>query len=93
MNLRHAAALSLMAWYLIIPPARNGIVPPVSEWRHAGVFENADDCATARNLVVDACRQDRGIVSSEDEESGRLGCIMTIALSQCIASDDPRLEK
>jgi hypothetical protein len=93
-----------MGWFLIIPAPRNGLVPPVSQWRHAGVFENADYCATARKLVVDTCRQDlddlerkiiaerqRGIVSSEDEESATsfLGRVMTIALSRCIASDDP----
>jgi len=38
MNLRHAAALGLVGWYLMVPPLKNGeIIPdekaPLSEWK------------------------------------------------------------
>ena len=38
MNLRHAAALALVGWYLMVPPLKNGeIIPdekaPLSEWK------------------------------------------------------------
>jgi hypothetical protein len=106
MSIRHAALLALMGWYLIMPPLGSGVVPPISQWRRAGVFEKADDCTTAQNLILSACRQDlddmkrrrmaerrRGIVTSEAEESVRstFHTCTTTLLSRCVASDDPGL--
>jgi hypothetical protein len=56
MNLRHAAALALTGWYLIVPPpvgTREGAITPdikapISQWVQMGQYDNADDCATAQ---------------------------------------------
>jgi hypothetical protein len=45
MNLRHAAALALIGWYLMAPPygdTRPKI--PLSEWDTQRVFDSARDC-------------------------------------------------
>jgi hypothetical protein len=52
MNLRHAAALALVGWYLMVPPftaQRAGPVDvddqaPLSKWTIAGSFDTAEQC-------------------------------------------------
>jgi hypothetical protein len=53
MNLRHAAALAMMGWYLILPPmpmdSVTGIGPtapdaPLSKWTIIESFDTAGDC-------------------------------------------------
>lgn len=50
MNLRHAAALALVGWYLIGPPLKTfkpAVVDwnaPVSKWLPAQFFDTAADC-------------------------------------------------
>ncbi len=43
MNLRHAAALTLVGWYLMVPP-ESGMKLPISQWEHVGSFDKIDDC-------------------------------------------------
>jgi hypothetical protein len=51
MNLRHAAALALLGWYLITPPVGpDGVVDlnaPISKWDQKDNFDAAADCDTA----------------------------------------------
>jgi hypothetical protein len=54
MNPRHAAALALVGWYLMVPPrAQDGspnIRAPLSEWNQASIgFDTASECSKARN--------------------------------------------
>jgi hypothetical protein len=53
MNLRHAASLTLVGWYLMMPPhvVRNGhalvgveTAAPLGEWQISDSFDTADDC-------------------------------------------------
>jgi hypothetical protein len=48
MNLRHAAALALMGWYLMVPPfsALNTPDPyaPLNKWRVVHSFETSNEC-------------------------------------------------
>jgi len=50
MNLRHAAALTLVGWYLMLPPMNKGSVDPyapLSEWEVIGSSESASECEEA----------------------------------------------
>jgi hypothetical protein len=52
MKLRHAAALTLVVWYLMAPPviAKNNawlqedIFAPLSQWGKAGAFPTKEEC-------------------------------------------------
>jgi len=49
MNLRHAAALALVGWYLMVPPyhgdeSNASTAAPLSEWRRGDYGETLDGC-------------------------------------------------
>jgi hypothetical protein len=60
MNLRHAAALALVGWYLMIPamvhkedwPSVNRPTAPLSEWFTWNWFDTADACTKARSALL-----------------------------------------
>jgi|HubBroStandDraft_3_1064219.scaffolds.fasta_scaffold1822810_1 hypothetical protein len=95
MNLRHAAALALVGWYLISPPFVGDPfyidhTAQLSEWKIESSYDTAEQCERARK------RKSGDIGASL---SGRIlepgsRAMMDAALGylQCVASDDPRLE-
>jgi hypothetical protein len=53
MHHRHAAALALVGWYLMVPqPDAPGKAPnanaPLSQWNQMGAFDNASNCEKER---------------------------------------------
>jgi hypothetical protein len=52
MKLRHAAALALAGWYLLVPPvlrapdghARANPAAPLSKWKFFGVYPTEEEC-------------------------------------------------
>jgi hypothetical protein len=57
MKLRHAAALALVGWYLMLPPiSRDGVVHAearLTNWLNIGAYDSANDCEAARLRVLD----------------------------------------
>ena len=56
MNLRHAAALALVGWYLMVPqpdPPEKTANTPLSEWKriHMGTFVSPSDCEKEREAL------------------------------------------
>jgi hypothetical protein len=56
MNLRHAAALALVGWYLLVPPILTdqllvNIDAPISKWEHYQSFDSAQECEST-NLYI-----------------------------------------
>jgi len=51
MKLRHSAALALVGWYLMTPPAIRGNSAPFTEWGTAGTFDSGDECEKARQAL------------------------------------------
>ena len=55
MKPRHAAALALVGWYLMVPPLfKKGIdlnAPP-SQWEHRQAFDTADRCESTKDDLV-----------------------------------------
>ena len=52
-NIRHATALALVGWYLMVPPLKNGaIIPdnvaPISEWLTVGHADTSLSCEQLR---------------------------------------------
>ena len=60
MNLRHAAALALLGWYLMIPPVVSDghggyialIDSPLSKWAANRSFDHADECDSFQLKLV-----------------------------------------
>jgi hypothetical protein len=52
MNLRHAAALALIGWYLMAPPlskdGKPNLSAPLSQWNQTGGFDSAKACDNKR---------------------------------------------
>jgi hypothetical protein len=84
MRLRHAAALALVGWYLMVPPFQRGGVnldAPLRSWRLFGSYDTANDCEDDHLEMVEK--------SKHAAPSGHL----IMELAQCIASDDLRLKE
>ncbi len=96
MKLRHAAALALTGWYLMIAPTHHDrqthewitdLTAPISEWSLTGSFDAANDCKKEidrRQQWTDkyAAGNGKNADMLEAEISG----------AACIATDDPRLK-
>ena|ERR1700733_11703725 len=66
MNLRHAAALALVGWYLMLPPLKEKSVvadAPLSEWKMVEGFDTAHDCESANSSLVEQAKK----TSSQEE--------------------------
>jgi len=97
MKPRHAAAFALVGWYLLLPPTfpdqlKVNIDAPISKWEHYAAFDSAQDCESTIQYLND---QDKKFTSAQranpttDEQSRAEQHVM----SECIATDDPRLKE
>ena len=94
MNLRHAAALALVGWYLMIPPPMDlsdgSVVPdlsaPLSRWLAREPFRTADDCTAELEVM-----RLRGEQVRREEHYPRSD--LYEYTSRCVRSDDPRLKE
>jgi hypothetical protein len=89
MNLRHAAALALAGWYLMVPPRlshspKGGQIAPLSRWTIGCTFESEKACDAERSdpsKIAPPVGSYRGLPPEQVYDA------------QCIVSDDPRLAK
>jgi hypothetical protein len=91
MKQRHAAALALIGWYLMVPPTKdaNQIDPsvPLPNWVVLRAFDTADACNQAQDQLryrVSGLNLQIPVASAASEAA---------EFSQCIASDDPRFKE
>jgi hypothetical protein len=85
MKPRHAAALALVGWYLIMPPQDDEhyrLHASLSEWQQIGAYESATECE--RQLAMDQ------LFAPRDQWNANQRKAMDSA--RCISSDDPRLK-
>ena len=96
MKLRHAAALALVGWYLMLPPDQNPALParditaPISEWVRVGSFDSAVACEAEQQKRVQFYIH-LGLTTPEATSTYR-DRTLDYENAQCIASDDPRLK-
>jgi hypothetical protein len=81
MKPRHAAALALVGWYLMVPPESH-TTRPLSEWYHISSHDTASECEDDRVKLKDAYKR------QNNQEKEKL-----MVFSECIEADDPRLAK
>jgi hypothetical protein len=101
MNLRHAAALAFVGWYLMIPPYHGSVSDhdividrsaPLSKWEILDSFDSANDCADQRmrHQKRTAKYSDSTLSTPETVHQVTLARILS---ATCIATDDPRLKE
>ncbi|MGO9606866.1 MAG: hypothetical protein ACLQAT_26325 [Candidatus Binataceae bacterium] len=85
----HFVALSLVVWYLMMPPplsslAKDGSIKPVQSWPFIGVFRTEKDCDAERRTFS---KLDPNLGSYRGLPPEEIYDV------ECIASDDPRLKE
>ncbi|MBV8140109.1 MAG: hypothetical protein JO121_31390 [Deltaproteobacteria bacterium] len=106
MSFRHAAALVLMGWYLMVPPgsckpewvSESKPVPcaaPLSDWIVTLSFSSADKCDAERNAGI---RYGSQALANANSSADKPSIDSTRKLywraltERCIWTDDPRLK-
>ncbi len=93
MNLRHAAALALAGWYLMIPPFSREPLSfknlPVSKWSIYRRYNTPDECRLARLNISAGLLQDP---PADFKQRFGDNFKSIFARAKCIATDDPRLK-
>lgn len=102
----HAAALALVGWYLMLPPAGLNGFPDddahISKWKVSKAFDSADECKLDQQLFLASVPADKlvaEILNARDRrERGMPPTIYQKFLlenvdSACISTDDPRLKE
>ena len=90
MNLRRAAALALVGWYLMVPPPVGSNFDsfdknaPLSKWRQPAAFDSAAACEQYRTEAIDTFQK-------RTDANGDYNVNLYIA-GRCVTSDDPRLK-
>jgi hypothetical protein len=106
MKLRHAAALALLGWYLMMPPVTNDNHPDpaaaLSTWQNVAAYDSALDCQRALGDMKDALgREETKQEYREGLEGVRRSSRVPLSYSdfmqraensQCVSADDPRLK-
>jgi hypothetical protein len=103
MKSHHAAALAIVAWYLMIPPigADNKVDAhaPLSTWRKSVKFDSEQQCEESlKDLIQHPTTPDEYQAAAKATLKAKMHPIsqaeMTkrTAESQCVAADDPRLK-
>jgi hypothetical protein len=94
MKLRHAAALALVGWALMMPPPRpvgdhfkTNFSAPLSKWATVRTFDSQSQCETARAVYQQKPTGNLVIMLGAAEAQA------TTKASQCVADDDPRLKE
>jgi hypothetical protein len=105
MTLRHAAALALVGWYLMMPPINPStdnerLDAPVSEWVIDSSYDSAQECQQAIHTLQRSLMPPRGAsaesVRSQAAKAGqhaRATDYERAIAAICIATDDPRLKE
>jgi len=96
MKPRHAAALALVGWYLMIPPigAHRTIHDdaPISSWRIESSYDKAAECEEGRSAWKRTTLDEAKNLHLAIKESDTELVLMDFKLGVCVATDDPRLK-
>ena len=105
MQPRHAAALALVGWYLMVPTPFNDNslrydpTLPLSKWKIVGSFDSADDCAKIQayqekqsNHVLKTIK-DIDKLKDPNEPTAEQRDAFLLGMSECVSTDDPRLKE
>jgi len=100
----HAAAVAIVAWYLMIPPigANNkvDVRAPLSQWRKGVKFDSQKECdESLKDAIQNPMTPDEYQAAAAATKKARMHPLSKsemkrrTAESKCVAEDDPRLKK
>ena len=96
MNLRHAAALALVGWCLMVAPRDSDFLfvtsVPVSKWVIVQSFDAAKDCEAERAEKVGLADKSGTYWYYDTKKRENVGAPADLAY-RCVATDDPRLKE
>lgn len=101
MKRRHAAALVLVGWYLMLPPFNLDKAPwiddkaPLSKWTIKASTDSALECAEIRNHEQESASTEyqKYLAAGQHTPLNVATTFMDSLSAQCVATDDPRLAK
>ncbi len=107
MKLRHAAALALVGWYLLIPPLESCLgsfygrpceQTPLRKWRRSErTYDSRAKCEEMRNVWVEKARLYLRESVNDRPQTTRMGVFdadyAAWLAATCVATDDPRLKE
>ena len=102
MNTRHASALAIVIWYLVIPPIgvdnKVDAHAPLSQWRRGMGFESEKDCDDSlKDAIQNPMTAAEYQAAAQATKKAKMKPLSMSEMtkrtqeSQCVASDDPRL--
>ena len=87
MTPRHAVALALVGWYLLVPPSRQTDIP-LGRWKVVDSFESKSLCDLVKTDDLETwLLSTQGILTPTAVELNEW-----VKVSRCISADDPRLK-
>jgi hypothetical protein len=101
MKLRHAAAIALVGWCLMLPPLANEVKPPIahrtvalsaslSEWCLIQCFDTADKCEGLRQKWYDdGAHKLDVLISYNGRFTMSLYGVFAQLFVRCVADNDP----
>jgi hypothetical protein len=96
MTLRHAAAVALVGWYLIIPRYDlAGLVldkAPLSTWKIYNEYNSPPQCESVRQQMSQIAQDFIDDQEKRAETVDMLSQAEVMLSARCIAKDDPRLK-
>jgi hypothetical protein len=97
MTLRHAAALALVGWYLMVPPTFDGQVrvninAPIAKWTYFESYDSAQQCEHERTTL--ALKLSRTLTQAQgaNPRTTKESTATQFLFGKCVATDDPRLK-
>jgi len=97
MKATHAAALALVAWYMLVPPLVNepykiDTEAPMSSWKVYQTFNTSAECqhllSSAQSKYKPTATAPSGTI-----KRGTRAFALQMVFAQCVKSDDPGLAK
>jgi hypothetical protein len=97
MKATHAAALALVAWYLMVPPLVNepykiDTEAPLTSWVVYQTFKTSDKCQTVLSSAQSKYKA-TATAASGTIKRGTRAFALQMVFAQCVKSDDPDLAK
>jgi hypothetical protein len=96
MKPRHAAALALVGWYLLIPPLVNApykvdTEAPLTNWKVYQTFDTREECDKFQSSAQAKYKATASAPIGTIKKGSRAFALQ-MTFAQCISSDDRRLK-
>ena len=96
MKPRHAAALALVGWYLMVPPLvdepyKVNTEAPLPSWKVYQTFDTLDECDKSLLSVQDKYKRTASAPLGTIKKGSRAFALQ-MTFAQCVRDDDPNLK-